>query len=111
MAWTPKATGATCPRSAPCGKPESVLAIIGGSGLSQLGNLKVKERKPARTPYGEPSGELVLGAIGGTRVLFLARHGEGHTIAAHEVNYRANLWALKEAGASEVVAVATVGAI
>jgi 5'-methylthioinosine phosphorylase len=88
-----------------------VLAIIGGSGLSQLANLEVEACKAARTPYGEPSAELVLGAIGGKRVLFLARHGEGHTIAPHEVNYRANLWALKEAGASEVVAVATVGAI
>src|SRR6185312_3624400 len=65
----------------------------------------------SRTPYGEPSGALTLGHIGGADVVFLARHGYGHTIAPHEVNYRANLWALKDAGALEVISVASVGAI
>jgi len=88
-----------------------VLAIIGGSGLSKLGNMEVTKRKVARTPYGEPSGALTFGRIGACDVVFLARHGYGHTIAPHEVNYRANLWALKEAGALEVVSVASVGAI
>src|SRR5947199_6072231 len=88
-----------------------MLAIIGGSGLSKLGNMEVTRRKVARTPYGEPSGALTFGRIGGCDVVFLARHGYGHTIAPHEVNYRANLWALKEAGAGEVVSVASVGAI
>jgi 5'-methylthioadenosine phosphorylase len=88
-----------------------VLAIIGGSGLSKLGNMEVTKRKVARTPYGEPSGALTFGRIGACDVVFLARHGYGHTIAPHEVNYRANLWALKEAGALEVVSVASVGVI
>jgi 5'-methylthioadenosine phosphorylase len=88
-----------------------VLAIIGGSGLSKLGNMEVTRRKVARTPYGEPSGALTFGRIGACDVVFLARHGYGHTIAPHEVNYRANLWALKEAGAAEVVSIASVGAI
>ena len=88
-----------------------MLAIIGGSGLSKLGNMQVTARKVARTPYGEPSGALTFGHIGGCEVVFLARHGYGHTIAPHEVNYRANLWALKDAGALEVVSVASVGAI
>jgi 5'-methylthioadenosine phosphorylase len=88
-----------------------VLAILGGSGLSQLGNMEVTQRKAVSTPYGEPSGALTFGAIGGCSVVFLARHGDRHTIAPHEVNYRANLWSLKEAGASEVVSVATVGGI
>lgn len=88
-----------------------MLAIIGGSGLTSLGNMEVTRRRVARTPYGEPSGALTLGHIGKCDVIFLARHGYGHTIAPHEVNYRANLWALKEAGASEVVSVASVGAI
>lgn len=88
-----------------------MLAIIGGSGLTRLGNMEVTRRRVARTPYGEPSGALTLGHIGKCDVIFLARHGYGHTIAPHEVNYRANLWALKEAGASEVVSVASVGAI
>jgi 5'-methylthioinosine phosphorylase len=88
-----------------------VLAIIGGSGLTQLRNLETTRRKVARTPYGEPSGPLTFGRIGGCDVMFLARHGYGHTIAPHEVNYRANLWALKEAGALEVISVASVGSI
>jgi 5'-methylthioinosine phosphorylase len=88
-----------------------MLAIIGGSGLSKLGNMEVTRRKVSRTPYGEPSGALSFGHIGGCDVVFLARHGYGHTIAPHEVNYRANLWALKDAGAAEVVSVASVGAI
>jgi 5'-methylthioadenosine phosphorylase len=88
-----------------------MLAIIGGSGLTKLANLEVGRRKVARTPYGEPSGALTYGRIGGREVVFLARHGYGHTIAPHEVNYRANLWALKHAGADSVVSVASVGGI
>jgi len=87
------------------------LAIIGGSGLSKLGIMEVTQRKVARTPYGEPSGALTFGRIRGRDVIFLARHGYGHTIAPHEVNYRANLWALKDAGAGTVVSVASVGCI
>jgi 5'-methylthioadenosine phosphorylase len=64
-----------------------------------------------RTPYGEPSGPLTFGRIRGREALFLARHGYGHTIAPHEVNYRANLWALKEEGVEGVVSVASVGGI
>jgi 5'-methylthioinosine phosphorylase len=88
-----------------------MLAIIGGSGLSKLGNMEVTQRKVVRTPYGEPSGALTFGRIAKCDVVFLARHGYGHTIAPHEVNYRANLWALKESGAAEVVSVASVGGI
>ena len=88
-----------------------MLAIIGGSGLSKLAILEVTRRWVARTPHGEPSGPLTFGRIGGREAVFLARHGYGHTIAPHEVNYRANLWALKDAGASEVVSVASVGGI
>ena len=87
------------------------LAIIGGSGLSKLGIMETTHRKVARTPYGEPSGPLTFGRIRGREVIFLARHGYGHTIPPHEVNYRANLWALKEAGVSAVVSVASVGGI
>lgn len=88
-----------------------MLAIIGGSGLTKLANLEVTQRKVARTPYGEPSGPLTFGRILERDVIFLARHGYGHTIAPHEVNYRANLWALKDAGADAVVSIASVGAI
>jgi len=88
-----------------------MLAIIGGSGLTQLASLEVGRRKASRTPHGEPSGPLTFGRIGNTDVVFLARHGYGHTIAPHEVNYRANMWALKDAGADLVVSVASVGGI
>ncbi len=88
-----------------------LLAIIGGSGLSKLGIMEVTRRKVVRTPYGEPSGALTFGVIRKREVVFLARHGYGHTIAPHEVNYRANIWALKDAGADTVVSVASVGGI
>jgi 5'-methylthioinosine phosphorylase len=88
-----------------------MLAIIGGSGLSRLGNLRIEQRKVARTPYGEPSGPLTFGRVAGRDVVFLARHGDGHTVAPHEVNYRANLWALKEQEVAGVVSVASVGGI
>jgi len=88
-----------------------MLAIIGGSGLSQLSSMADMRPKVVRTPYGEPSGALTFGSIRGKDVVFLARHGYGHTIAPHEVNYRANLWALKEEKVAGVVSVASVGGI
>jgi 5'-methylthioinosine phosphorylase len=88
-----------------------MLAVIGGSGLSKLASLEVTQRKVVRTPYGEPSGALTIGRVRGRELVFLARHGYGHTVAPHEVNYRANLWALKEAGVAGVVSVASVGGI
>jgi 5'-deoxy-5'-methylthioadenosine phosphorylase len=88
-----------------------MLAIIGGSGLTQLSNLDVTRRMAVRTPYGEPSGALTFGRIAGEDVVFLARHGYGHTIPPHEVNYRANIWALKEQKVEGVISVASVGGI
>ena len=88
-----------------------MLAIIGGTGLNQLGNLKITHRQVMRTPFGEPSGPLTLGIINQHEVMFIARHGYGHTIPPHEVNYRANLWALRDQGAKRVIAVASVGGI
>jgi 5'-methylthioadenosine phosphorylase len=88
-----------------------MLGIIGGTGLTQLANLEITHRQVARTPYGEPSGALTFGRICGQEVIFLARHGYGHTIPPHEVNYRANLWALKDHGVDRVVSVTTVGGI
>jgi 5'-deoxy-5'-methylthioadenosine phosphorylase len=88
-----------------------MLAIIGGSGLTRLSTLAVAHREVVRTPWGEPSSALLFGQIAGRDAVFLARHGHGHTIPPHRVNYRANLWALKERGATAVVAVASVGGI
>jgi 5'-deoxy-5'-methylthioadenosine phosphorylase len=88
-----------------------MLAIIGGTGLTRLSTLQVAHREVARTPYGEPSSALLFGQIAGRDAVFLARHGYGHTIPPHRVNYRANLSALKTCGATAVVAVASVGGI
>ncbi len=87
------------------------IAIIGGTGLTSIKTLDIKHREVVHTPYGEPSGPLTHGVLAGHEVLFLARHGYGHTIPPHKVNYRANLWALKEAGAEQVIAVNAVGGI
>jgi len=88
-----------------------MLAIIGGTGLTQLTNLKITHRQVMRTPFGEPSGPMTFGTINRHEVMFLARHGYGHTIPPHEVNYRANLWALRDQGATRVIAATSVGGI
>jgi len=88
-----------------------MLGIIGGSGLTQLASLDVSHREVVRTPYGEPSGAVTFGQISGQPAMFLARHGHGHTIPPHEVNYRANIWALCKRGATGIVSVASVGGI
>ncbi len=89
----------------------TIVAIIGGSGLTRLKNLSITRREVVRTPYGEPSAPMVYGQLGGQEVIFLPRHGPGHTIPPHEVNYRANIWAVKQAGVSKVIAVNAVGGI
>ncbi len=88
-----------------------MLGIIGGSGLTQLTGLESASRRTVTTPYGAPSCALTFGQLDGRDVVFLARHGDGHTIAPHRINYRANLKALHDQGATDVVAVATVGGI
>jgi 5'-methylthioinosine phosphorylase len=88
-----------------------MLGIIGGTGLTELTNLNISKRLIVRTPYGNPSQPLVFGEINGKEVVFLARHGGGHTIPPHAVNYRANIWALHSVGVTDLLAVATVGGI
>ena len=88
-----------------------MLGIIGGTGLAALENLKITRRQIIRTPYGEPSGPLTYGEISGKTVVFLPRHGNGHTIPPHAINYRANIWALQSEGVKDIVAIATVGGI
>lgn len=89
----------------------TTVAIIGGSGLTRLNNLQITRREVARTPYGEPSGPMVYGRLQHKDVLFLPRHGPNHSIPPHRINYRANIWALKQAGIERIVAVAAVGGI
>ncbi|MDR1276700.1 MAG: S-methyl-5'-thioinosine phosphorylase [Candidatus Accumulibacter sp.] len=88
-----------------------MFAVIGGSGLSQLENLEVTHREIVRTPYGDPSSALLFGRISERPVVFLARHGHAHTVPPHEVNYRANIWALSQVGVTEILSVASVGSI
>jgi 5'-methylthioinosine phosphorylase len=87
------------------------FAIIGGTGLTRLQGLDVTRRETLETPYGEPSAPLAIGSLHGREVVFLARHGDRHTIPPHRVNYRANLWALKHLGISRVISVCAVGGI
>lgn len=87
------------------------LAIIGGTGLTTLKNLDIIKREVVHTPFGEPSGPLTHGVLSGKEVVFLARHGYGHTIPPHKINYRANIWALHHTGVKQVIAVAAVGGI
>jgi 5'-methylthioinosine phosphorylase len=86
------------------------LAVIVGSGFERLG-FEVLTRSPTKTPYGEPSSAVLTVAIGGARVSCIVRHGEGHVFAPHEINYRANVWALEQRGARRCVGINTVGAI
>jgi 5'-methylthioinosine phosphorylase len=88
-----------------------MLAILGGSGLSRFAEMEISRRDPVSTPYGEPSDALTFGSIRGKPALFLARHGSAHSVAPHEVNYRANIWALKQEKVEGIVAVAAVGGI
>ncbi len=87
------------------------LAIIGGTGLTQLEGLSIIKHEQINTPYGSPSAEIVTGELNQCEIIFLARHGNPHSIAPHKINYRANLWALKQLGVEQIIAVAAVGGI
>jgi 5'-methylthioinosine phosphorylase len=86
------------------------LALIVGSGFVELG-FEVLTRSPTKTPFGEPSSSVLTVAVGGARVPCIVRHGEGHVLAPHEINYRANVWALQQRGVRWCVGINTVGAI
>jgi 5'-methylthioadenosine phosphorylase len=88
-----------------------VLGVIGGSGLYDLPGLERVESVAVDTPFGEPSDAIVRGVLGGTTLLFLPRHGRGHRIPPHAINYRANVCALKKLGAGQVVSLSAVGSM
>ena len=87
------------------------IGIIGGSGLYRMEGLALDRAEKLRTPFGEPSGPVHLGSLDGAPVAFLARHGEGHRFTPSEVNYRANLWALKSLGVERLISVSAVGSL
>lgn len=89
----------------------TTVAVIGGTGMNQWPGFEVRESRVPVTPFGPPSAPLLFGRAYGIEAVFLARHGEGHKLAPHAINYRANLWALHEAGVKTVVAISAVGGI
>jgi 5'-methylthioadenosine phosphorylase len=92
-------------------KPHADIGIIGGSGLYSMEGLSGIREVHVRTPFGEPSDALIVGTLDGVRVAFLSRHGRGHRIAPADINYRANIYALKTLGVTRVISVSAVGSM
>jgi len=93
------------------GTPRKIIGVIGGSGIQGILGAPAKRSHKVATPWGSPSGPIEEGEVGGVTVLFLARHGPGHTIPPHRVNYRANVDALRSLGADAIVTVSSVGSL
>ena len=87
------------------------IAVIGGSGLYKMAGLRLRDKLEVNTPFGQPSAALCLGELQGQEVLFLPRHGEGHRLLPSEINFRANIYALKTLGVEQVIAVSAVGSL
>jgi 5'-methylthioadenosine phosphorylase len=87
------------------------IGVIGGSGLYEIEGLTQIERVALSTPYGEPSDEYVVGQLGDAKMVFLPRHGRGHRILPHEINFRANVWGMKKLGAEWILSVSAVGSL
>jgi 5'-methylthioadenosine phosphorylase len=92
-------------------KPRAEIGIIGGSGLYEMEGLSGIREVRVRTPFGEPSDVLIVGTLDGVRAAFLSRHGRGHRIAPADINYRANIYALKTLGVTRVISVSAVGSM
>jgi len=88
-----------------------MLAVIGGTGIYSIDGLKVIEQHTINTPYGEPSAAVVRGKYHGKEILFLPRHGNDHALLPAEVNYRANIWALKKLGVTQIIGLSAVGSL
>jgi len=88
-----------------------VIGVIGGSGLYDIEGLENVRELALSTPFGSPSDALITGTWRGTPLVFLPRHGRGHRIAPHEINFRANIWALKKAGVTRIFSVSAVGSM
>lgn len=90
---------------------EYAIGVIGGSGLYEIDGFEQTEERVVETPFGEPSDAIIGGRMNGRQVWFLPRHGRGHTILPHEINHRANIWALKHLGTRWVICVTAVGSL
>ena len=93
------------------GAAEATIGIIGGSGLYSMPGLKDAREIRVKTPFGEPSDAIVVGTLEGKRVAFLARHGRGHRILPGEINFRANICAMKQLGVERIISVSAVGSL
>jgi 5'-methylthioadenosine phosphorylase len=93
------------------GRVEATIGIIGGSGLYSMAGLKDARELRVKTPFGEPSDAIVVGTLEGKRVAFLARHGRGHRILPSEINFRANICAMKQLGVERIISVSAVGSL
>ncbi|MBI5409571.1 MAG: S-methyl-5'-thioadenosine phosphorylase [Nitrospirae bacterium] len=89
----------------------SKLGVIGGSGLYEIKGLVPKGAKKITTPFGKPSGEYLIGEMGGKEIIFLPRHGSHHNIPPHMINYRANIWGFKKLGVERILSISAVGGI
>src|SRR5271169_1846841 len=87
------------------------IGIIGGSGLYQMAGLTDTREVRVKTPFGDPSDAIVIGTLEGRRVAFLARHGRGHVLLPGEINYRANICAMKMLGVEQIISVSAVGSL
>ena len=90
---------------------EKLLGVIGGSGLYSMDELNVIEKVSLDTPFGPPSEDVVIGEINGTRMAFLPRHGIGHFIPPSEINFRANIFAMKKLGVEQIISISAVGSM
>jgi len=90
---------------------ESAIGVIGGSGLYEMAGLEKIEARAITTPFGEPSDKLITGWLGGRRVCFLPRHGVGHRLLPHEINHRANIWAMRSLNVRWLISVSAVGSL
>lgn len=90
---------------------QSIIGVIGGSGLYQMDGLKKLREVTVTTPFGKPSDKLVRGQLGGSELVFLPRHGKGHRLLPTEINYRANIFAMKKIGVERIISVSAVGSL
>lgn len=88
-----------------------LVGVIGGSGLYEMEELKILEEKKIETPYGAPSDVFIIGELAGRKVVFLPRHGRGHLYSPSEINYRANIYAMKSLGVERILSVSAVGSM
>ena len=107
MAASKKARG----KSARAKEPVAQIGVIGGSGLYSMSGLSNTREIPVKTPFGDPSDKFVVGTLEGKKVAFLARHGRGHRILPTELNFRANIYAMKLLGVERIISVSAVGSL